>query len=264
MVKNRLIFTLLLKNGTFVLSRNFKLQSVGDLDWIKKYYNFETIAFSIDELIVLNVERGKKNIIQFAENLLKLSKLCFAPIAAGGGIRTIEDARLILNSGADKLIVNTPLVTEQKFVINLKKTFGSQCVVASIDYKKLEGKTEVIIDNGSKNTGLTLEKAVKNAQVLGVGEIYITSIEKDGTGQGLDLDAIHKIGELSTVPIIASGGVGNYDHIAVGMEKGGVKAVSTANLFNFLGNGLAEARKHLLERNMNMAEWKVGWKKSNK
>ena len=153
MLKSRLIFTLLMKNGSYQLSRNFNLQDVGDLNWIIKYYNFDAIAFSIDELIVINVEKERKNIKFFCENLLKLNKNCFMPIAAGGGIRSLDDAHLILNSGADKLIVNTPLITQPSLVESLVETYGSQCIIASIDYKKYEDDNiDVFIENGNKKT----------------------------------------------------------------------------------------------------------------
>lgn len=259
MVKNRLIFTLLQQRGTFVLSRNFRLQLVGNLDWLIRHYNFETIAFSIDELIVLNVERGEKDIEEFSRNLRELSKYCLMPIAAGGGIRTFNDARLIMNSGADKLVINTPLYTQKELVTELVEVFGNQCIVASIDYTKKNDDESVMIDNGSRHTGWSIKAAVANAQDLGAGEIYITSMDQDGTGQGLDIEVIQRIGQVSKVPIIASGGVGNYAQVAEGFQEGNVKAVSTANLFNFLGNGLVETRKYLIEKNLNMAVWDREW-----
>ena len=255
MLKNRLIFALLMKNGSYQLSRNFNLQDVGDLNWIKKYYNFNAIAFSIDELIVVNVERGVKNIKHFCENLLKLNENCFMPIAAGGGISSLDDAYLILNSGADKLIINTPLIENPSLVESLVETFGSQCIIASIDYKKNGGDTEVFIKNGSKSTGQTVEEAVKNAHDLGCGEIYLTSIEQDGTGYGYDLEVLQKVVSTSKIPVIASGGAGKYEHFVDGILKVNASAVSTANIFNFIADGLIEVRKTMIEKCINMASW---------
>src|SRR5260221_5621172 len=135
MVKNRLLFTLLMQNGTYMLSRNFRLQAVGDLNWIKESYDFEAIAYSIDELVVLNVTRGDKNLEAFAEHVSELVQNCMIPIACGGGIRSMDDAFLLLDAGADKLVVNTALVKQPELVQELVTRFGSQCVVASIDYK---------------------------------------------------------------------------------------------------------------------------------
>ena len=161
MLKSRLIFALLMKNGSYQLSRNFNLQDVGDLNWIKKHYNFNAIAFSIDELVVLNVERGEKNVELFCEKLLMLNENCFMPIAAGGGIRKLDDAYKILGSGADKIIVNTPLFTQPDLVKDLVKTFGSQCVIGSIDFKKYDdGKIDVFIENGSKPVDINLDDTI--------------------------------------------------------------------------------------------------------
>jgi len=265
MLKSRLIFTLLMKNGSYQLSRNFNLQDVGGLNWIKKFYNFNAIAFSIDELIVVNVERGEKNVDLFCENLLTLNENCFMPIAAGGGIRSMDHAYKILNSGADKIIVNTPLVTQPKLVRSLVQTFGSQCVIASIDFKKYDdGKIEVFIDNGSKKIDQSLEEAVKNAHNLGCGEIYLTSMEQDGTGYGYDLNTLKHVVSISNLPVITSGGAGKYEHFVEGIQRAGASAVSTANLFNFIADGLIEVRETMIQKGLEMAYWDLGFYKTLK
>lgn len=255
MAKNRLIFTLLMQEGVYMLSRNFSLQSVGDLNWIKEYYNFNAISYSIDELIVLNVERGEKNIDAFSRNLEELNRNCFMPIAAGGGIRKIEHAYRLLDAGVDKLVVNTPLIKHQEFVRSLVRTFGSQCIVASIDYKEIDKGMEVFIANGSTPTGLMVDETVKIAEELGCGEIYLTSMDRDGTGEGLDLELIQRISDNTKVPVIASGGVGKYGHFTEGVARGKAKAVSTANLFNFIEDGLTEARLTMGKEGLEMATW---------
>lgn len=259
MLKSRLIFALLMQDGRYMLSRNFNLQEVGTLEWIKKYYNFDAIAFSIDELIILNVERGDKNTEDFSKHLIELNKNCFMPIAAGGGIHTIEDAYLLLNSGADKLIVNTPLIDQPYLVKSMVKTFGSQCVIASIDYKRTEQDTEVFIGNGSKSSGQNVEEAVKNAHKLGCGEIYLTSMEQDGTGYGYDLEILQKVVSISKIPVIASGGAGKYEQFAQGINDANASAVSTANLFNFIADGLTEVRNTMMEKGLKMASWDFGF-----
>jgi len=260
MLKSRLIFALLMRNGSYQLSRNFDLQDVGDLSWIKKHYNFQAIAFSIDELIVVNVERENKNVDLFCENLLKLNENCFMPIAAGGGIRSMDDAYKILDAGAEKLIVNTPLVTQPDLVKKLVETFGSQCVIASIDFKKFDdGKIDVFIENGTKPTGQTIEEAVKNAHDLGCGEIYLTSMQQDGTGYGYDIDVLNKVVSISKIPVIASGGAGKFQHFADGIQKAGASAVSTANLFNFIANGLTFVRNTMIKNDLDMAKWDFGF-----
>jgi cyclase len=263
MLKSRLIFALLMQKGMYMLSRNFNLQAVGDLAWIKKFYNFDAIAFSIDELIVLNVERGEKDVKFFSENVLKLNENCFMPIAAGGGIRSMDDAFLLLDSGAEKLIVNTPLVTQPKLVQSMVETFGSQCVIASIDYTRAERGTEIFIENGSKATGQTVEEAVENAHQLGCGEIYLTSMDQDGTGYGYDLEVLRNVVSMSKIPVIASGGAGKYEHFADGILNASCSAVSTANLFNFIADGLTEVRNTMVERGVDMASWDFGFHNIN-
>lgn len=257
MLKRRLIFTLLLRSGVYMLSRNFRLQSVGTLDWIREYYDFDAIAFSIDELVVLNVERGPKDVTSFASHLRELSANCFMPIAAGGGIDTQEDAYRILDAGADKLVVNTTLVDRPELVTTLARTFGSQAVVASIDYRRIEGRPTVFIDRGRRRIDLSLEEVVRRSEELGAGEIYLTSVERDGTGQGYDLETLRRIVDLATVPVIASGGVGHFQHLVDGIKLGRASAVSTANLFNFIEDALTEARRHMRGEGIDLADWRT-------
>ena len=256
MARRRLIFTLLMQDGIYMLSRNFSLQAVGDVDWIRSHYNFDAIAFSIDELIVLNVERGPKNTARFAENLAKLNQNCFMPVTSGGGIRTMEDATILLRAGSDKLIVNSMIFENPGLTRKLVRNFGSQCIVASIDYKKnRSGGTEVFTKDGFSAVNMDVDGAVALAEELGCGEIYLTSMDRDGTGQGYDLETIQKVCALSRVPVIASGGAGKYEHFAEGVMNAKAEAVSTANLFNFIEDGLTEARQCMQARGTEMAFW---------
>lgn len=255
MLKKRLVYTLLLQEGIIQLSRNFSLQAVGNLDWLHSYYDFDSIAYSVDELVLLNVSRGEKNINEFAASIIALSKKCFMPIAAGGGINSIEDAYRIIDAGADKLVINTALFENPDLVISLVKIFGSQCIVASIDFKSANSTTEVFISNGLKATGINVEEAIRVAEQLGAGEIYLTSMDRDGTGQGYDVPLLSKVVKLCQVPIIASGGVGDYEHFVSGMQIENVTGASTANIFNFIGEGLTEARNHIIQSNIDLAVW---------
>ncbi len=256
MVKQRLLFTLLLNKSTYVLSRNFKLQQVGNLEWLKKHYDFNSIAFSIDELVVLNVEREHKDVELFCRDLLDLSKDCFMPIAAGGGISSADTAYKLFNAGADKLVINTILFKNIGLVKQLVGIFGGQSIVASIDYKTTGPDNEVYIENGQSGTGTTVFEAVKRAIDLGVGEIYLTSMNRDGTGQGYDLETLVKATEMSPIPVIASGGVGRFEQLVEGIKKcPQIGAVSTANLFNFMADGLTEARQIMAESGIVLAQW---------
>jgi len=185
MLKKRIIFTLLYENGSFVLSRNFRLQRVGDLFWLEKNYNFDHIAFYIDELIVLDVTRGRRNIENFAGTLKALATSCFVPIAAGGGIRNQGDASLLLRSGADKIVVNTSLFKDPKMVKELAAEFGQQCVVGSVDLKRQEdNQFGIFIGNGAEKIEVGVLDAISRILDKPIGELYLTSIDRDGTGQG--------------------------------------------------------------------------------
>lgn len=258
MAKSRLVFTLLMTEGSYNLSRNFDLQFVGDLNWIRESYGFDAIAYSIDELIILNVEEDQ-NMKTFAEHLEMLSQHCFIPLAAGGGIRSLEDAYTLLNSGADKLVVNTPVIKQPDLVLSLVEAFGSQSIVASIDFNADLDVCETFIENGKTKTGLGPQDHVKRAEELGCGEIYLTSMERDGTGQGLDIETLQNVVEFTTLPVIASGGVGKFRHFVEGIQEGKACAVSTANLFNFMEDGLSEARKTMQESGIEMASWDIGF-----
>lgn len=258
--KRRLIFALLWQKDAFWLSRNFRIQRAGNLAWIEKNYNFGVIADAIDELVVLNVSREDKRMDAFAAQIGELTRGCFVPLAAGGGVRTLDDAHMLLRGGADKVVVNTPIFEDPALVKEIAKTYGRQCVVASIDYKRVNGREEVFTRNGTHNTGLTVDAAVQGAVDAGAGEILLTSMDRDGTGQGYDLDVLRRIEASCPVPIIASGGVGNYDHLAAWLEEPRGLAACTANIFNFLGGGLLEARKHIVERGTALATWEFGWR----
>lgn len=240
-----------------MLSRNFRLQQVGNLQWLKDHYDFDAIAYSIDELIVLNVGREGKDADLFCQSLLELGKGCFIPIAAGGGIESFDDACKLFDAGADKLVINSALFKKPELVRELVRNYGGQSIVASLDYKVAGNEALVYIENGQLNTGARLEEAVEKVVALGVGEIYLTSIERDGTGQGYDLATLKKIAAISPVPIIASGGVGRDDHLVAGLDDVNVQAVSTANLFNFMEDGLTEARQYMKEQGVSLAEWDV-------
>jgi cyclase len=179
------------------------------------------------------------------------------PIAAGGGIRSRDDAFALLGAGADKLVVNTPLFTSPGLVEELAATFGSQCLVGSIDYRRGPAGTTVYYGNGAVSAAMPVEEAVRLAEGLGVGEIYLTSIDKDGTGQGYDIEALRAVADSSSIPVIASGGVGDFDHFVAGMSLPNVNGASTANIFHFVGEGLREARDHLLGHGIELARWEA-------
>ena len=257
MLRKRIIFTLIYENGFFNQSRNFRLQKVGNLRWLEKNYKFQEIAFSLDELIVLNASKKDKNIKAFAETLNKLVDDVFIPIAAGGGIRSMYDAKLLFDNGADKIVLNTVLYTDNDLVKELVSQYGSQSIIASIDYKIVDDKHKVYIKDASEELEIELEEYINYIKDLNVGEIYLNSIDKDGTGFGYDFDTIHKVIKDINIPVIIAGGAGNESHLISGLKISEVNAVATANLFNFVGDGLPKARKMILKKNINIANWEI-------
>ncbi len=243
MLTKRLIFTLLYDNGSFMLSRNFRLQKIGDLDWLEENYGFSTVGYAIDELLVVDVSRQSKNTPQFCEDLKRLTRDCFAPITAGGGIRTLEHVHQLLRSGADKVVINTALYDQPELVEEIAAELGRQCIVASIDVQKIDGMYQVFKNSGTVKIGESLEHILLRYAGLPVGEIHIESIDRDGTGNGLDFGILEFVKHVKDVPLILMGGIGNADHIIAGLKDSRVDAVGTGNLLNFMGDGLARARE---------------------
>lgn len=256
MLKKRLIFTLLYDNGSFVLSRNFRLQKVGTIDWLQKNYDFSHIAFYIDELIVLNVSRVERDIDRFSEALKVLAKGCFAPIAAGGGVCKLSDARKLLRSGADKVVVNSVLFDDPQFVSTLAQEFGQQCVVGAIDVKREVDRTyHVYTNNGSCQIFEPVTNLLEQLPEKSVGELYLNSINQDGTGQGYDIGLLELIPQQLNLPTILAGGAGHSQHLIAGLLDERVSAVATAHLFNFVGDGLKKARESIRWRGVDLANW---------
>jgi cyclase len=255
MLRKRIIFSLIYSDGFFNQSRNFRLQRVGNEMWLENNYKFSKIANSLDELILIDASKSNKNIQKFSNTLSKIVENVFIPICAGGGIRGISDAALLFNSGADKIIINTIIYQNPDLVKELIKLYGSQSIVASIDYKKNGNINEVYINNGNLKIDYTLEEYLDYVNLFEVGEIYLNSIDKDGTGFGYDFDVIKQISKRINKPLIIVGGAGNENHLIEGLKLPDVSAVATANLFNFIGNGLPNARKKIIQSGENLADW---------
>lgn len=256
MLKKRIIFTLLYDAGSFMLSRNFRLQQVGNLDWLLRNYNFEHIAFFIDELVVLDVTRGSRNPDEFGATLKSIAANCFMPIAAGGGVRSLDQAHRLLRSGADKIVVNSPLFSHPALVKELTQEFGQQCIVGSVDIKReFDGRYRIYTDQGAQPVEEPPHVALHWLTERLIGELYLNSINQDGTGQGYDFALLDQLPPDCRVPVIMAGGVGNGLHLAEGLAHPRVDAVATAHLFNFVGDGLQRARESLMSQSIDLATW---------
>ena len=254
--KKRLIFTLLYQDGFFVQSRNFRLQKVGNISWLMNNYNFATISTSIDELVMLDVSRGSKRMPEFIEAAKEICQDLFIPLALGGGISSFEDAATMFKNGADKLVINSAIYENPNLIKDLISIYGSQAIVASIDYRYQADEPRACIRNATVDVDLPFVEYLRTLVKLNIGEVYLNSIDKDGTGHGYDLNILDYSQHLSPLPIILSGGAGNKHHLLEGFTHQSVEAVSTSNLFNFIGNGLPNSRDYLLDASVDLARWK--------
>lgn len=254
MLKKRLIFTLLYQEENFHLSRNFQLQKVGNLHWLKENYNFSLIAKTIDELIILDVSRKKTDIKKFLQIIKKVIENCFVPVSVGGKINHLEIAKQYIDAGADKLVINTNLF-DINLIKKLASTYGEQSLIGSLDYKKKNQDFIFFSHNGSKKINFNSKQIFSMVKKLPIGEVILNSIDKDGTGFGFDFDLLKKIPKKFYKPIIYSGGAGNHLHILEGIKKKNLDAIATANLLNFVGDGLLFTRSELLKKGVKLAKW---------
>ena len=256
MIKKRIIFTLLISEKNFILSRNFVHQKVGDINWLKKNYNFKSTSNFIDELVIINVDK-KRNHEVFFDVSKKIAKDCFVPITYGGGIDNFNIASKMFKNGADKIIINSSTFKNPELLNQISSVYGSQSVIVSLDFKKEnKDKYSVWVENGKKKIEISLVEHLENLMDYEFGEIYLNSIDKDGTGFGYDLSVMDKLKSISKkIPIIISGGAGNDNHFFEALKIKEIDAVSTAHLFNFVGDGLEKARKSLIEKKIRFPEW---------
>lgn len=244
MLKHRLIACLLWRDSWLVQSKHFKhTNSVGSAMTAIDFFN----TWAIDEIILLDVTRKQDTRTVFHNDLIELSKRCFVPLAVGGWVKDLEEVRRLLTEGADKVVVNTEAVRNPSFLQDAAKRFGNQCMVVSIDaLRKEDGSYEVYINRGSEPTGLHAVEWAKKAEELGAGEIFLTSIDNDGSQKGYDLELIESVSHAVDIPVIASGGVGDWSHCAEGIQAG-ASAVSAANIFHYFEHSTKKAKNYLYE-----------------
>jgi cyclase len=245
MLKNRIIPCLDVKNGRVVKGVNFEnLVDAGDPVAQAKFY-YEQGA---DELCFLDIAATNENRGVILDVVKKVAQVCFIPFTVGGGIKEIEDFSNLLKCGADKVSVNSAAIKNSKLISEAASKFGSQCVVVAIDAKKNESGNYEIFTHGGKNpTGIDAIEWAKKVTALGAGEILLTSMDKDGTKSGYDLELIKKITSQISIPVIASGGVGNLEHLAEGL-KAGASAVLAASIFHFKEYSIKQAKEFLDEQ----------------
>jgi cyclase len=231
MLKARIIPCLDVKDGRVVKGVNFvDLVDAGDPVDAAKAYD----AAGADELCFLDITASHEGRDVIFDVVAQTAEHCFMPLTVGGGVRSVEDVRKLLLAGADKVAINTAAVTNRGLVKEASEKFGAQCIVVAIDAKRVaEGKWEIFTHGGRNPTGIDAVEYAIEVVELGAGEILLTSMDRDGTGDGFDIDLTRAISDAVSVPVIASGGVGNLDHLVEGVQDGHASAVLAASIFHF-------------------------------
>ena len=242
MLKNRIIPCLDVKNGRVVKGINFvNLKDAGDPVEQAKIYS----DGGADEICFLDITASNENRETIYEVVKETSKKCFVPLTVGGGVRSVEDINKLLNCGADKVSINTAAVQNSKVVIESSKKFGSQCIVVAIDAKKRNDSWEIFTHGGRNETGINAIEFSKQMEENGAGELLITSMDRDGTQIGYDIELMRNISSIVNIPIIASGGVGNLDHLVDGIKLGNASAVLAASIFHYGKHSVLDAKQYL-------------------
>jgi len=249
MLKVRVIPCLDVKDGRVVKGVNFvDLRDAGDPVEAATAYD----AAGADELCFLDITASHEQRGTILDVVRRTAERCFMPLTVGGGVRTTDDIRKLLEAGADKVSINTAAVKNRDFVREAADKFGRQCIVVAVDAKKVSGpgepdRWEIFTHGGREPTGIDAVEYAREVVELGAGEVLLTSMDRDGTRAGFDLALTRAIADAVEVPVIASGGVGTLDHLVEGVREGGASAVLAASIFHFGDHTIAEAKEHLAE-----------------
>jgi imidazole glycerol-phosphate synthase subunit HisF len=250
MLKSRLIPCLDVKDGRVVKGVNFvNLRDAGDPVECAKAYD----AAGADELCFLDITASHENRGILLDVVRRTAEACFMPLTVGGGVRTLDDIRNLLLAGADKVSINSAAVANREFVREASEKFGAQCIVVAIDAKQSgEGRWEIFTHGGRRPTGIDAVEYAKEVAALGAGEILLTSMDRDGAKSGFDLALTRAVADAVTIPVIASGGVGDLDHLVKGVWEGHASAVLAASIFHFGEFTIGEAKRHMAQAGLAM------------
>lgn len=246
----RIIPCLDVENGRVVKGVKFlDIRDAGDPVEVARRYDEQ----GADEITFLDITASHEGRDTMVHTVERMASQVFIPLTVGGGVRTCDDIRTLLNAGADKVSINTAAVFTPEFVKEAAERFGSQCIVVAIDAKKVsapdeEGRWEIFTHGGRKPTGLDAVEWAKKMEELGAGEILLTSMDQDGVKSGYDLGVTRAVSEAVTIPVIASGGVGNLDHLVDGCIEGKADAVLAASIFHFNEYTVPQAKAYMRER----------------
>jgi cyclase len=251
MLTVRIIPCLDVDKGRVVKGVNFvNLRDAGDPVEQARLYD----AAGADELTFLDITASHENRETIFDVVRRTAEQCFMPVTVGGGVRTLDDVRKLLLAGADKVSINSAAVANPEFVAEAANKFGSQCIVVGIDAKKVDDHFEIFTHGGRRGTGIDAVAWARRMTELGAGEILLTSMDRDGTKAGFDLPLTRAISDAVTIPVIASGGVGNLDDLVNGVTEGHASAVLAASIFHFGTYTIAEAKAHMREAGLPMRD----------
>ncbi len=247
MLKVRVIPTLLWKNLGLVKGVGFdSWRRVGAVLPSVKVYNMR----QVDELIFVDIAATGENREPDYESISEFSAECFVPLTVGGGVRSVEHVTKLLLAGADKIAINSAAYENPQLIRDMVNRFGAQCVVVSIDVRNTNGKYECFSESGSRATGRDPVAWAREVAAYGAGEILLTSVERDGTMNGYDLDLVRLVSSAVSIPVIASGGAGNYEHMYAAIAEGKASALAAASMFHFTEQTPIEAKRFLASKGL--------------
>lgn len=241
MIKTRLIPVIILKGEIVVQSFGFKKWlPIGNVKTAIEFF----VNWDVDEILILDMEASRENRGPRLDIIDLAARECFLPLTVGGGIRSLETIRAVLNAGADKVSINSYALESPEFIRRAADRFGSQCITISIDARKTANGYEVFTANGKRATGKTPAAWAQEAERWGAGEIFLNSIDRDGSRLGYDIDLLKSVTSVATIPVIACGGVGQISHLTQGAQAG-CQAVAAANIFQHTEHSTIAAKSHL-------------------
>ncbi len=242
MLRNRLITVLTFYNGVLFRTKLFK----PDYRYTSNFVDM----WSVDEIIIIDISevKFKKTFINVINNF---AKKCFVPLTVGGGITKLGDAKKFLDVGADKIILNSGAIKKPELINEIAKSYGSQCVIVGIDFKKIDNKYRLCSNSGKKIEKIDPVNWASNLEKLGAGEIFLNSIDRDGSLSGYDLDFLKTVGPNISIPIIIGGGAGSWKHFLDGIQNG-ADAISTSNIYHFTEKSIKNAKSYLYKNNVSI------------
>ena len=249
MIKIRIIPCLDVDNGRVVKGINFvNLIDAGDPVKQAKFYSDN----GADEITFLDITATHERRGAMVDIIERTANECLVPLTVGGGIRNIDDMKMFLSVGADKVSVNSSAIKDPKIITKGALKFGNQCMVVAIDAKKKGNSWEVYVNGGRISTGIDAIQWAKKVEKLGAGEILLTSMDRDGTKSGFDLNLTKEVSSSVSIPVIASGGIGEINHFVDGVKKGGASALLAASVFHFGEFSISEVKKHLISQGIDV------------